>query len=74
MHATVGDRLHVHSRSVGLDENIGEILEVRGSEGAPPYLVRFPDGHEGLVYPGPTSLVKPRTPESPRLKDSAPAR
>ncbi|MBY8847880.1 DUF1918 domain-containing protein [Saccharothrix longispora] len=74
MHATVGDRLHVHSRSVGLDENIGEILEVRGSEGAPPYLVRFPDGHEGLVYPGPTSLVKPRTPESPRLKDSTPAR
>ncbi|WP_433265584.1 DUF1918 domain-containing protein [Actinosynnema sp. CS-041913] len=61
MHATVGDRLHVHSRAVGLDERIGEIVEVRGQEGAPPYLVRFSDGHEGLVYPGPDSLVEPRT-------------
>lgn len=61
MHATVGDRLHVHSRAVGLDEQVGEILEVRGAEGAPPYLVRFSDGHEGLVYPGPDCLVEPRT-------------
>ncbi|GAA0237937.1 DUF1918 domain-containing protein [Saccharothrix mutabilis subsp. mutabilis] len=61
MHATVGDRLHVHSRAVGLDEQVGEILEVRGEEGAPPYLVRFSDGHEGLVYPGPDCLVEPRT-------------
>ncbi|GAA1347076.1 DUF1918 domain-containing protein [Catellatospora bangladeshensis] len=61
MHATVGDRLHVHSRAVGLDERVGEILEVRGQEGAPPYLVRFSDGHEGLVYPGPDCLVEPRT-------------
>jgi hypothetical protein len=75
MHATVGDRLHVHSRAVGLDETIGEILEVRGSEGAPPYLVRFSDGHEGLVYPGPDSLVEPRTSsESSRTKDSTSAR
>ncbi|MFD7656252.1 DUF1918 domain-containing protein [Actinosynnema sp. NPDC059797] len=74
MYATVGDRLHVHSRAVGLDETIGEILEVRGSRGAPPYLVRFSDGHEGLVYPGPDSLVEPRVPESPRIKDSASAR
>ncbi|WP_158844581.1 DUF1918 domain-containing protein [Saccharothrix deserti] len=76
MHATVGDRLHVHSRTVGLDDTIGEILEVRGTEGAPPYLVRFPDGHEGLVYPGPDSLVEPRTSsESPsRTKDSSSTR
>ncbi|MEU4744489.1 DUF1918 domain-containing protein [Actinosynnema sp. NPDC023658] len=74
MHATAGDHLHIHSRAVGLDETVGEILEVRGSEGAPPYLVRFSDGHEGLVYPGPDSLVEPRTSESPRIKDSTPAR
>jgi hypothetical protein len=47
---------------------------VRGQEGAPPYRVRFSDGHEGLVYPGPDSLVEPRTPESPRIKDSTSAR
>ncbi|GGP59003.1 DUF1918 domain-containing protein [Saccharothrix coeruleofusca] len=60
MHATAGDRLHIHSRAVGLEDRVGEILEVRGQEGAPPYLVRFPDGHEGLVFPGPDSLVEPR--------------
>ncbi|GLZ30378.1 DUF1918 domain-containing protein [Lentzea sp. NBRC 105346] len=61
MHATVGDRLHVHSRTVGIEERLGEILEVRGTDGAPPYLVRFSDGHEGLVFPGPDCIIEPRT-------------
>ncbi|HWO61002.1 MAG TPA: DUF1918 domain-containing protein [Umezawaea sp.] len=61
MQALVGDRLHVHSRVVGVEERLGEILEVRGREGAPPYLVRFVDGHEGLVYPGPDCLVESRS-------------
>ncbi len=61
MQALVGDRLHVHSRAVGVEERLGEILEVRGREGAPPYLIRFVDGHEGLVYPGPDCLVESRT-------------
>ncbi|MEO6090785.1 MAG: DUF1918 domain-containing protein [Umezawaea sp.] len=61
MQALVGDRLHVHSRVVGVEERLGEILEVRGREGAPPYLIRFVDGHEGLVYPGPDCLVESRS-------------
>jgi hypothetical protein len=61
MQALVGDRLHVHSRVVGVEERLGEVLEVRGREGAPPYLVRFVDGHEGLVYPGPDCLVESRS-------------
>ncbi|MFD9740075.1 DUF1918 domain-containing protein [Umezawaea sp. NPDC059074] len=61
MQALVGDRLHVHSRVIGVEERLGEILEVRGEEGAPPYLIRFVDGHEGLVYPGPDCLVESRT-------------
>lgn len=65
MHAAVGDRLHVHSHAVGVNDRTGEILEVRGPEGQPPYLVRFDDGHEGLVYPGPDSVV-----ESPSDKQS----
>lgn len=52
MHATVGDRILVHGRTVGAGERHGEIVEVRGENGAPPYLVRFEDGHEGLVFPG----------------------
>ena len=28
------------------------MLEVRGPNGEPPYLVRWSDGHEGLMFPG----------------------
>ena len=52
MKATVGDQLLMHSRTVVETDRTGIILEVRGSDGAPPYLVRFHDGHESLVYPG----------------------
>jgi Domain of unknown function (DUF1918) len=52
MHATVGDRILVHGRTVGSGEQHGEIVEVRGENGEPPYLVRFADGHEGLIFPG----------------------
>jgi hypothetical protein len=59
MRATIGDRLHVHSNAVGTRDKIAEIVEVRGESGGPPYLVRFPDGHETLVYPGPDCVVEP---------------
>lgn len=58
MRAAVGDRLHVHGRKVGNADNLGEIVEVRGTDGAPPYLVRFDDGHQGLVFPGPDCEVE----------------
>ncbi|MGZ4589811.1 MAG: DUF1918 domain-containing protein [Actinomycetes bacterium] len=58
MRATVGDHLHVHGRVVGEADHLGEILEVRGADGQPPYLVRYPDGHESLVYPGPDAVVE----------------
>ena len=44
---------------MGQPDQIGEILEVRGPQGAPPYLVRYPDGHETLMYPGPDAVVEP---------------
>jgi hypothetical protein len=52
MQATAGDRILVHGRTVGSAEQHAEIIEVRGENGAPPYLVRFEDGHESLMYPG----------------------
>jgi len=52
MQATVGDRLVVESSKVGSPRREGEIIEVRGPDGGPPYLVRWSDGHEGLSYPG----------------------
>lgn len=58
MRAEVGDRLIVRSLHVGEPDRDGEVLEVRGKDGAPPYLVRWSeDGHEGLFYPGTTTVV-----------------
>lgn len=37
----------------------GQVIEVRGADGAPPYVVRWDDGHEGLVFPGPDAHIVP---------------
>ena len=58
MQAAVGDRLHVHGKIVGQPEHVGEIREVHGAGGEPPYLVHFDDGHTGLVFPGPDAVVE----------------
>jgi hypothetical protein len=35
------------------------VLEVRGSDGGPPFLVRWSDtGHEALVFPGPDAEIR----------------
>jgi len=58
MQATVGDHLIVHGRIVGQTDRTGEIIDVRGQDGAPPYLVRFSDGHESVIFPGPDCVVE----------------
>jgi len=63
MKATQGDRIIVHGRTVGASDRHGEILEVRGADGAPPYFVRFDDGHESVLFPGGDFQVEQR-PES----------
>ena len=56
--ARVGDRIVVRSTHQGEPERTGEVLEVRGSAGGPPYLVRWaPDGHTALFYPAGTCAV-----------------
>lgn len=73
MHASVGDRIHVNGTHVSDHERDGEILEVRGKDGTPPYVVRwFDTGHEALVFPGPDATIRPAghgeqpgTPEQP---------
>jgi Domain of unknown function (DUF1918) len=42
---------------VGQSERVGEIVEVRGAGGEPPYLVRFDDGHTSLLFPGPDAVI-----------------
>jgi Domain of unknown function (DUF1918) len=57
MQATVGETLVLKANHVGEPDRSGEILEVRGENGGPPFMVRFDDGHEGLVFPGPDAVV-----------------
>ncbi len=58
MHASVGDRLLIHGRIVGQQDRTAEIIEVLGENGTPPYRVRFEDGHETLMSPGPDTVVQ----------------
>jgi hypothetical protein len=58
MKALVGDRIIIAGTRVDDPVRDGEVLEVRGSDGGPPYTVRWSDGHTGLVYPGPGSVRK----------------
>lgn len=60
MNGRIGDRLLVHGNIVGQPDRQGEIIEVRGEDGGPPFLVRFDDGHETLVYPGPDAVIEPK--------------
>lgn len=56
MQANVGDHIHMNGKT-------GEIQGVRGSDGGPPYDVRWEDGHEQLVHPGPDTEVVSRAAE-----------
>lgn len=52
MNAVQGDRIVIRGRTVDTADRHGEIVEVKGANGEPPYLVRFDDGHESVVFPG----------------------
>jgi hypothetical protein len=74
MQAAVGDRLHVHGNIVGHADKMGEIVEVHGAAGGPPYLVRFDDGHTGLCYPGPDAVVEPKPKPKPKARKTTAAK
>ena len=59
MKAKIGDHIVVASHTVGSPPREGEIVEVRGTDGDPPYVVRWNDGHEGLTFPGVDAHVVP---------------
>ena len=61
MQANVGDHLVVEGRTVDQPRRDGEVIEVRGEGGAPPYVVRWSDGHEGLTFPGPDAHIVPKS-------------
>ena len=61
MKAYQGDRIILAASRVDEATRDGEVLEVRGEDGEPPYLVRWTDGHTGLMYPGPGSVLRVET-------------
>ena len=65
MKAQIGERLLFRGKKVGSADHTAEVLQVRGDDGAPPYLVRFGDGHERLVFPGRTVRCCTATTQSP---------
>ena len=57
MKAKIGDRIVLAPVRVDAPVRDGEVLETRGPEGTPPYLIRWSDGHTGLFYPGPGAVL-----------------
>ena len=59
MRAQPGDQIVVRGHHVGEHERKGEVIEVHGDDGAPPFLVRWDDdGHESLFFPGSDAFVE----------------
>jgi len=59
--ARVGDRIVVHGHRVGQPERNGEVSEVLGEDGAPPFMVRWEDdGHVSRFYPGSDAFANTR--------------
>lgn len=58
LQASVGDRLVVKRHRVGEPDKEAEILEIRGEDGRPPYVVRWSDdGHVGYFMPGSDAFI-----------------
>jgi hypothetical protein len=59
MYASAGDRIVVRGHRVGEPVRDCKIIEVQGSEGEPPYLVRWEDSeHDTLFYPGSDATIE----------------
>jgi len=63
MRAQAGDQLTVRGRHQGDDDRHGEIIEVEGVDGAPPYMVRWRDGHVSTFFPSSDAEVEHQRPD-----------
>ena len=53
LHAAAGDRLVVKGHRVGDHDRDAEILEAKGPDGGPPFVVQWSDtGHVTTFFPG----------------------
>jgi len=59
LRAKPGDRLIVRRHHLGELDRDGEILEVLGPDGSPPFTVRWSDdGHVSTLFPGSDATVE----------------
>lgn len=59
MNARVGDRLVIKGHRIHEADRDAEVLEVRGDDGGPPFLVRWSDtGKQTLLYPGSDARIE----------------
>ena len=58
MKAHAGDRIILAPVTVDGPFLDGEVIEARGPDDSAPFLVRWSDGHSGLIYPGPGSVLR----------------
>jgi hypothetical protein len=70
MQAKVGDELTAKGLLQRDAERHGEIVDIIGIDGAPPYLVRWLDGHESVFFASEDTVVEHR-PASKRAKRGA---
>jgi len=67
MKAHVGDRIVIRGRHTGQPVRGCRVVEVRGEDDGPPYLVRWDDsGHETLFFPGTDAAVEHTPPSRSR--------
>jgi len=63
MKAKAGDKFVIRGHAIGMKERHATIVEVRGADGAPPYIVHWDDersdeAHDHLFYPGPDADIE----------------
>ena len=59
MKARAGDMIEVRGRHIESLPRLGEVLEVRGEEGVPPYLIQWDDEpHQCIYFPGTDAIVR----------------
>ncbi len=63
--ARVGDRVVIRGRHVDDAARTATVIAVHGPDGDPPYRVRFGDGHETLIFPGPDAVITSPSPTDP---------
>ncbi|MGG2460986.1 DUF1918 domain-containing protein [Streptomyces sp. RGM 3693] len=70
MQAHKGDVLRFTGRAVGNPEHRVTVVEVLGPDGAPPYRVRYEDGHETEIFPGPGCVAESAAVGGPARSDA----